>query len=346
MSNPLPTNDGKIYNLATRNYNGIVSTGASVPVTLLTAAEMLASKTAFKTAATTFNAARNGVRDAYKVFTPAMKSLTAWLYVVRTVLAGRLGRHWSAAWAEAGFVNNTTSVPDTIEGRIALGLALVTFFTNHPEYEVENMDVTAAKATALTDAATAAQTTVAAKEQAQKDADDARQPARASTLGLIGSLIANLNDKLAPDDPRWLAFGLQMPATPTTPGQPQNVSLSLATDGSILVQCDATALATRYRCRMFIVGIDTKYRLVWSGVDPLGTITGVEPGVTVQIIMQAVNGNSQSVASEPVVFTMPVASAPQKAAEIGDRATDEVAALSAIAPNGNGNGSHALKRSR
>lgn len=156
----------------------------------------------------------------------------------------------------------------------------------------------------------------------------------------MSSLITNLNDKLAPDDPRWLAFGLEMPATPRTPGQPQNVSVTLAADGAILVQCDPTPLATRYRCRTFIVGIDTRYQLAWSGVA-----IGVQPGVTLQITMQAVNGSSQSVASEPVGFTMPAGSVPKKAAATGTETLDELAPLTAITPpNGNGNGSHALSR--
>lgn len=33
------------------------------------------------------------------------------------------------------------------------------------------------------------------------------------------TLIKNLQGKLAKDDPRWLVFGLQMPAANATPGQ-------------------------------------------------------------------------------------------------------------------------------
>ncbi len=113
-------------------YNGVVAIGAAVGVTMVTAAQLLASKTAFKNAQTDFNTRRNALRNAYKVFTPAMADLTTWLGVVRTVLAGRLGQRWSAAWAEAGFINNTTSIPRDIEAQIALGVALGTYFTNHP----------------------------------------------------------------------------------------------------------------------------------------------------------------------------------------------------------------------
>ncbi|MEO6871179.1 MAG: hypothetical protein ABI233_03040 [Chthoniobacterales bacterium] len=72
---------------------------------------------------------------------------------MRAVLARRLGEKWSPAWVGAGFVSPTTQVPSTIEAWIAFGLALVTYYTENPGYEVPGMDVAAAKATELTDAA-------------------------------------------------------------------------------------------------------------------------------------------------------------------------------------------------
>ena len=330
MANPLPRNAGKIYNLATKNYNGIVSQGVGVPVTMVTAAQMLASKTAFNNAETTFNTARNTLHTAYQTLRPATGALYDWLVVARRALVTQLGDRWSPAWAEVGFVAPSTAVPDTIEAQIALGLSMVTYFTNHPSAERPDDNVTAAKATELTDAAVAGQTAVTTAEQALREADGARRPLRAGLLGLMGTLIDNLKRKLATDDPRWLAFGLQMPSTPTTPDQPQNVTAMLAEDGAIIVQCDPVPLATRYRGRMLIVGVETKYSLVFSGVDPMGSITGVQPGVTVQIVMQAVNEGSQGVASEPVLFTMPAASKPETVAD------ETLAPLAAISPNGNG----------
>ena len=95
--------------------------------------------------------------------------------------------------------------------------------------------------------------------------------------------------------PRWLAFGLQMPATITTPGKPVNVTAMVDDTGTIIVQCDAMPLATRYRWRMLVVGVEVTYRLVARSVDPMGMITGVMPGQTAQIIVQAVNGDLQGV---------------------------------------------------
>ncbi len=336
MANPLPKNAGKIFNLATKNYNGIVAKGAGVPVTMVTAAQMLSAKTAFKNAEDGFNTARNTVRTAYQGFKPAMTVLYAWLVAARTVLALQLGSRWSAAWAEAGFVAPSTAVPDTIEGQIALGLSLVNYFTNNPDAERPDDEVTAAKATELTNAAVTAQEGVTTAEETLKAADEARWPLRADLLKLMATLIDNLKRKLSPNDPRWLAFGLRLPSTPTTPSQPQNVTVMLAEDGTLIVSCDPTALATRYRARMLLVGVETEYRLAFSGPVPMGSIAGVQPGVTVQIVMQAVNESSQSVASEPVRFTMPMvtgATLPMEKAEL-----DPVAAIEPSS-NGNGNGS-------
>ena len=119
-------------------------------------------------------------------------------------------------------------------------------------------------------------------------------------------LVKILTYALDREDPRWLAFGLQMPATDTTPGQPVNVTAQLDELGNILVQCELVPLATRYRWRMLLVGVETDYRLVARSTEPIGIITGVMPGQRAQIIAQAVNNNMQGVASDPIIFTVTV----------------------------------------
>jgi hypothetical protein len=64
-------------------------------------------------------------------------------------------------------------------------------------------------------------------------------------------------------------------------------------------------------------------------------------GVTLELIVQAVNGSAQSVASDPILVTMPgVEAKAQPAAEA------ELAPLAAISPNGNGNGNGSMAVSR
>lgn len=91
MPNRMPNSWGEIFNLATEMHNGIVALAATIPVTMVTAAQMLASKTAFKNAGNTFNSSRNTLRNAYQLSKPAQKALYEWLLTVRVVLARRLG---------------------------------------------------------------------------------------------------------------------------------------------------------------------------------------------------------------------------------------------------------------
>ena len=149
----------------------------------------------------------------------------------------------------------TTQVPDTIEGQIGLGKSLGTYLTKYPNRERPDDDITAAKATELTVAATTTQRAVATAEEAFKAANDARKPAKADLLKLIGEVIGNLDMKLSPSDPRWLAFGLQLPSTPTTPAAPTGLRATIM-DTKVLLECDAMELATRYRFRGKIIGVD------------------------------------------------------------------------------------------
>ncbi|MBA3833274.1 MAG: hypothetical protein H0X34_15545 [Chthoniobacterales bacterium] len=336
----IPTNWGQVFILATKMYNGLVAFAAAIPVTMVNAAQMLASKTAFRNVGNTFNTSRNTLRNAYEVSKPAQDALYEWLLTVRAVLARRLGSRWSVAWAEAGFVSTSTAVPKTIEGRIALGLALVTYYTDNPSYEVADLDVTAAKATELTDAADSGQQGVTTAELALKDADTARRPTRVNLLDLMSTLVANLDKKLAKDDPRWLAFGLEMPSTPTTPVAPTGLRATVM-GMEILLECDATPLATRYRFRTRILDVENEFKLVASSLTPMAMLDGIAAGITLEIIVQAVNGNSQSVASTGILVTMPPVAAEKPVASEA-----ELAPLAAIAPNGNGNGNGSLAVSR
>lgn len=270
--------------------------------------------------------------------------LDPWLGAVKSVLVGCFGTRWSTAWAQAGFTNSTTQIPVRVADCLTLAGRLAAFFTASPSYEVPSMLATAAQGNLLQGAALAAKAALAKATRTQGTVGQTWTEAFTALTDEMWSLVKILQATLNDDDTRWLAFGLPMPATPSTPGKPANVSAQLDASGAILAQCDAEALATRYRARMMILGVDGDYVLAASGKSPLLSIPGVEPGRTVQIIMQAVNGNLQGVASDPVVFTVPVA-APSVAAVIPPVKGVDVGAF-AHSPNGNGhrNGTEAHAR--
>ena len=85
---------------------------------------------------------------------------------------------------------------------------------------------------------------------------------------------------------------------------------------------------------MGIVGVQEKNKLAASTTEPMASIGAVAAGQTVQIIVQAVNGNLQEVASEPVTYTVPLA----KSAGYRSLATTDEAPAKSEVSNGNGNG--------
>ncbi|MDQ6654302.1 MAG: hypothetical protein M3Y80_00620 [Verrucomicrobiota bacterium] len=72
--------------------------------------------------------------------------------------------------------------------------------------------VTAADGTTVRQAMLNAQMAVLEKEEAGKQAEKARDAARTTLENDVRDVIGNLRRKLAKDDPRWLVFGLNMPA--------------------------------------------------------------------------------------------------------------------------------------
>lgn len=154
---------------------------------------------------------------------------------------------------------------------------------------------------------------------------------------------------LNPDDTRWLDFGLEMPGKLSTPAPPAGLSVatSLRTDATVaadpntvnvLVTCDASPFATRYRFRMRIAGLlGSNYELVASTTEPMAQVA-VPANATVEFIVQAVNGNRQSVASEAVVFTAPAAAAPSTAKRSDATAREQITPAAAPVADGHANG--------
>ncbi len=325
---------------AAKMANGIDQVGPSIPVTAITAALMRSNRTAFNTAENEFNKGRKTVSDAYVTYHAADDAVSEWLGTTRSVLAGSFGQRWSTNWAAAGFVNHTTRIPAQIGNRIALTNSLAEFLGDNPSYEVASLNVTADYGDSVYQQAMASQNGVETAEQELLDLDTARGTARTTVVGGMSALVKNLEGKLAGNDPRWLNFGLSMPASRVTPAKPTGLALSLSGDDTIQALCDAMPLATRYRWRMRTVGPGNTFKLVASTTEPLALITPVPMGTKVEIIVQAVNDGLQSVACDPVTITIPSAetAAPTAATVANEEA--ELAPLLAISPNttGNGNG--------
>lgn len=328
--NRIPSSAPDLIHLGTNLLAGLNSLGETLGITQVPPATFEFALQDFVACENSFNALRSAKTAASTAWVQGQQALRAWLEVTRSVLAGRFGPRWSGLWVQAGFNDHSTAVPRTAADQLALAQTLALFFTAHPTYEVAGMLVTAARATTLRNTALAAEQALAAAEVNASTQWDTRTTSREALVGLVRTVIAVLKRTLEPLDPRWTTFGLNKPGADTTPGQPADLVVTVdAATGNILAQCAPEPLAHRYRWRMRVVGAESVYRLVARSVPPLALIAPVSAGTQVEILVEAVNAGAQSVASVPVLFTMP-GSTTAKAMPVPSAVRRE---------SGNGNGS-------
>jgi hypothetical protein len=338
MSIQLPQNAGQLLELGNKMDAGLIADGAALKITQITPAELEAAIAALTNINNDYNAGRSAIQAASNAVQAANGSVATWIAAVKNALSISFGQRWNSQWTQVGFITPSIAIPPKLVDQLSLAGRMIAFFTKNPAYEVAAKGVTAAAGTALLAARTTALNTLTGLQKAQVTLDTNWTAADTALRDTMWSLIKILQGSLADNDPRWLDFGLPLPGTPSTPAQPQNVAAHGDGTGNIVVQCDPLALATRYRWRLRYVGVEVDYRLVASSTEPMASISGVLPGQMVEIIVQGVNSGLQGVASEPVLFTVPVVIAAPAGAKAEPKASIAPEAKAATNSNGNGNG--------
>ena len=289
-----------------------------------------------------FNSARAAWRGAVTAAAQASARIEVWLGKARRVLALNFGEAWSAQWEAAGFTGSSTAVPRTVDGRFKLIGQIEAFLTDNPEYEVVDakINVTAVEAARLATLSTEADDAVPPLDAAASGKKDARDAAIEDLRGELRLLIDILDKKLGPDDARWAEFGLNRPAADTNPAAPSDLRATVVEGPAILCECEAAPNATRYRWRTRLAGA-REYSLAASTTEPMVQLDNVQPGQTVEIVVQAVNGSAQGVQSEVVRVAIPAAQAARvmrEAAANGAAEHGDSPETNANGRNGRGNG--------
>src|SRR4051812_27104023 len=223
-SKVIPTVAVDFIELGTNMNDGLNKLGLEIGITLVDPTDFRSALDGFILANNKYNAGRSVKLAKSDLVQVAMTALYTWLKAARNVLVPKLGRDWSAAWAQAGFINNSTAVPRTVDGRLGLALALNSFFTANPTYQAVNQNVTAAMATTVRNNALTAQSDLTAAQVALDQLSSAWTVAYDLLATAMRALIKNLEVKLSDSDPRWLSFGLPIPDSNTTPGKPLNLT--------------------------------------------------------------------------------------------------------------------------
>ncbi|HEY1769388.1 MAG TPA: hypothetical protein VGG02_03935 [Chthoniobacterales bacterium] len=343
------TNMGKIR-IARQMAFGIVKVGASVPITLTTEDELETCCAALQAAESAVGVARVAKMEAYADSKPAAAAVAEFLTTARPIFASNFGNRWSASWAPVGWAGPSTMIPKTKDARLGLLDAMVNFLVKNPNYEVANSGVTALDGAAVYNYAVLTEEDVVEAIQGLQAVQEVRAAARAALLQVMRAVVKNLAAKLAPNDPRWLSFGLNEPATKLTPAKPTGLAAAFSeATGSAVLTCDAQPNVERWRFRGRIAGPGGPFDLMARSTEPLARTDRLQPGRTFEFTAQAVNGGSQSVPSESIFFTVPGVGAVwaqlPAAAGAGPVALEPRArGTEAAKPNGNGDGNNASQR--
>ncbi len=187
----------------------------------------------------------------------------------RLRLVKLFGNPFTAQWASAGFPNQSTAVPDSMDQRFTLLNSLRLYFTANPASESVDMEATAALCLAAHTLVSNARQALNAAVTAESNALASRKAAMKSLRKRIRGLIDELGTLIAEDDTRYESFGLNVPANPTAPLGIADLILTLPGNGKIHA-------AWPYATRMGGTRLLTKRQGIDLVFQNAGTADGLE----------------------------------------------------------------------
>ncbi|MBL9130987.1 MAG: hypothetical protein JNG86_07300 [Verrucomicrobiaceae bacterium] len=226
---------------------------------------------------------------------------------VKTLLSGyhdvlvRIhGRKHNAGWAAAGFTQHPR-VPGNHEERQTLLAAMRSYLAANPSYETNlpqadgpPLAVTAAAAQALGVTMQAAFDLIATRAADQELCKNLRDADFRALYDEVSGMTAELRGLLADDDPRWEAFGLNIPAHPNPPEAVTVLTLKSVGTGRELLDWEPAVRATYYRLFLMIHGVDAEPRFVKRDADLDHTFTDLAPGTTISAYVIAANPGGEA----------------------------------------------------
>ena len=302
--NTVPYGQGDLLALAEDMADGCHNHEVAIGLLHNKEADVRATILSLRTTEAAFGAAKTNRQAAMNTLQASDDAATEFLGNARKVLMSFLGNSWSAAWSITGFPDLSTGVPRTQEKRMNLCASLKIYFTNTPTQEVAGLGVTAALAETRFQALSTGRDGLAMKDELQAAAKQARDGAFQDLRKRAHDLIAELSALLADDDPRWHAFGLNMPADPNACDPVTALTLAKGTAGVIVANWPHAVRATRYRPFTQIVGVDTDAQAHDPVHDLSVNLAGFAAGQTVKVYIIAANdaGEAQPGPTEQITL--------------------------------------------
>lgn len=299
-ANPTPENDDILKALAEDLADGCHTHEVSIGIKQNTEAVLRTAISGLDAARLARGNAETTQGNAYDTLQTADAAGTTILKNCRLRLVKLFGGQFNSQWQTAGWPSGTTAVPDTQDVRFSLLGSLKVYFTANPASESTDMEATAAICTPAHKAVSDARAALNAAKLTLKDAKGAEEAAARTLRKRVRGLIDELGTLLADDDPRYTAFGLNVPANPSAPEAIMSLTATAIGGGKIhaLWSYATRMTGTRMLTKRTSGAVVDPDFLTAGTVDGLEkTLTGFTPGVNVEIKVIPYNDGGDGPAS-------------------------------------------------
>jgi hypothetical protein len=303
MSNPTPGPIPLLIAAGEDMCDGLDTHEVALDIKQNTAAATRADLETLKLKQNAFKTGKDAITAANTAIRLADSNAKGFIARCIKVFIPTLGDTYGAAWVPTGLPGPGLTPPRTQDERFTVLDGLRAYLVANPTMEVSTpkLTVTAALATTLHEAYSAARNALAGATSANAEAETQRDAADAAFRlryrGVINELEGGL---LGDDDPEWYDFGLNRPADPSTPGVPGDVTAVAIGGARVLAQAGFSRRANSLNFYKKVAGVDAEPVKVTNTEGNQFTIEGLPVGATVEITVTGVNDAGEGVASDPV----------------------------------------------
>ncbi len=246
-ANPTPRAWPGLSTATLRMAAGLRRHEAALGIRQNTEATLVAVLSDCRAAAEELGSARAAQGQATRALAAAERNVRRWLGTARRVLSLRLGDRWDARWEGSGFPRGSTAVPKSQIGRLNLCAALADFLAAHPELAFADWSVTSDGAREKHQLLANARADFA-RCRARAVAQNRRfKSLRLKLCKRVRGLIRELELLVDDADPRWLDFGLNIPAQPEVPEPVKRLEAIPNGPRAVQVTWPRARRAVRYR---------------------------------------------------------------------------------------------------
>jgi hypothetical protein len=291
-----------LLNLGSKTAAGATAIGQDIGLVINVAGRLTADQKAAADAVLAYQTAVADRVPKANLLATRIGEARTWCFRAKDTLKPHLGETHNSLYRATGFTMSLR-VPDDYAGLYSLVGTLCKYFTEHAEQtnDKDKVKVTPERATQVQSALKAAQDGLDAQEDVIADRHSAQETALESLRNRLRGLRSELEQLLGLEDRRWRRFGLNIPAEPETPAQPEAVTVSSPEPGKLLLSCAPVPFAERYRWFAQRVGTSVEIASSGSSIEPLFVVEGLVAGARYNVCVSAVNVAGNEGSKSPVV---------------------------------------------